>query len=147
MAPVMSGPNAEPDCATPAIQPTLPAKSQWGRIVPAWLITIGYKGPMNTPIKDNAIAPPIRDLLSQTTSSKLRAKLCEGHSCSMNTGCNLPKSQRDIEKDCTSTPNLFEKYRGPRIIVQCTKLAFLVTGRSATLPKATPMDLRKETWR
>jgi hypothetical protein len=71
IAPVRNGNAADPVCPSPAIQPMQPVSNQRGRIRPDWFITMGYIGPSRTPMSETATAPPIRDGMSHTMSSRL----------------------------------------------------------------------------
>lgn len=69
--PVMSGSTALPAMPMPAIQPIAPVSSQRGRTFFAWLTTIGYIGPMRTPITDTATAFSMREGTAQMVASRL----------------------------------------------------------------------------
>jgi hypothetical protein len=63
---------------------------------PDSFITIGYIGPSRTPTSETAIAPPIRDGTSQTTSSRLGISILAGEAHL--TEESEPDSEEDIDE-------------------------------------------------
>lgn len=108
MAPVTNGNTAAPAAPQLAIQPTPPEMRSGGRMRAAWFVIIGNIGPKKKPTKETHTASAMSDGTSQTTSSRLRAKLF--HSAGSwdvrRDDADLPENRKYVYEDGASISDL-----------------------------------------